>query len=138
MIVRKGKEQTKTVKLGRLEDGDQKRAAATPSKRRRAGGEDRSCRRRSGSTSPTCRDELRKKYKIKDSVKGVVDHRRRRGHRRRPRSGCTPATSIVEVAQEAVATAADVQKRIDQLKKDGRKAALLLVRTRKANCASWR
>jgi serine protease Do len=34
---------------------------------------------------------------------------------------------IVEVAQEPVGSAADVQKRIDQLKKDGRKSALLLV-----------
>ena len=34
---------------------------------------------------------------------------------------------IVEVAQESVATADDVQKRVDQLKKEGRKSALLLV-----------
>ena len=34
---------------------------------------------------------------------------------------------IVEVAQEAVANADDLQKKIDKLKKDGRKTALLLV-----------
>ena len=34
---------------------------------------------------------------------------------------------IVEVAQEAVSDPTDVQKRIDQLKKDGRKSALFLV-----------
>ena len=34
---------------------------------------------------------------------------------------------IIEVAQEPVASAADVQSRIDQLKKDGRKSALFLV-----------
>ena len=34
---------------------------------------------------------------------------------------------IVEVAQEAVSSAADVTKRIDQLKKDGKKSILLLV-----------
>jgi serine protease Do len=34
---------------------------------------------------------------------------------------------IVEVAQEAVASAADVKKRVDQLKKDGKKSVLLLV-----------
>jgi serine protease Do len=34
---------------------------------------------------------------------------------------------IVEVAQEAVSNAADVKKRIDQLKKDGKKSILLLV-----------
>ena len=34
---------------------------------------------------------------------------------------------IVEVAQEAVGNAADVKKRVDQLKKDGKKSVLLLV-----------
>jgi len=34
---------------------------------------------------------------------------------------------IVKVTDEEVANAADVQKRIDQLKKDGKKTALLLV-----------
>ncbi len=34
---------------------------------------------------------------------------------------------IVEIAQEAVSTAADVQTRLDALRKDGKKTALLLV-----------
>ena len=34
---------------------------------------------------------------------------------------------IVEIAQEAVSSADDFQARIDKLKKDGRKSALLLV-----------
>jgi hypothetical protein len=34
---------------------------------------------------------------------------------------------IVEVAQEAVTNAADVKKRVDQVKKDGKKSVLLLV-----------
>jgi serine protease Do len=34
---------------------------------------------------------------------------------------------IVEVAQEAVGNAADIKKRVDQLKKDGKKSVLLLV-----------
>ena len=34
---------------------------------------------------------------------------------------------IVEVAQEAVSSAADIKKRVDQLKKDGKKSVLLLV-----------
>ena len=34
---------------------------------------------------------------------------------------------IVEVAQEAVGSAADIKKRVDQLKKDGKKSVLLLV-----------
>ena len=34
---------------------------------------------------------------------------------------------IVEVAQEAVTNAGDVKKRVDQVKKDGKKSVLLLV-----------
>ena len=45
---------------------------------------------------------------------------------------------IVEVQQQPVANAAEFQPRIDKLKKDGKKAALLLVALPTANCASWR
>ena len=34
---------------------------------------------------------------------------------------------VVEVAQEAVSNAADIKKRVEQLKKDGKKSVLLLV-----------
>ena len=34
---------------------------------------------------------------------------------------------VIEIAQEAVANADDLQKKVDKLKKDGRKTALLLV-----------
>jgi len=39
----------------------------------------------------------------------------------------SPGEVIVEVAQEAVSSAADVKKRVEQLKKDGKKSVLLLV-----------
>ena len=71
-------------------------------------------------------DDLRKRYKIKDTVKGVVitgvDSNTPAAEKR-----LNAGDVIVEVAQEAVNTAADLQKRVDQLKKDGRKSALLLV-----------
>ena len=41
-------------------------------------------------------------------------------------SDCT-GDVIVKITDEEVANPADVQKRIDQLKKDGKKTALLLV-----------
>ena len=44
-----------------------------------------------------------------------------------PRSGSRAGDVIVEVAQEAVTNAADIKKRVDQLKKDGKKSVLLLV-----------
>ena len=71
-------------------------------------------------------DDLRKRYKIKDTVKGViitgVDSNTPAAEKR-----LNAGDVIVEVAQEAVNSAADLQKRVDALKKDGRKSALLLV-----------
>jgi len=70
--------------------------------------------------------DLRSKYKIKDSVKGVlitgVDGTSDAAEKR-----LSAGDVIVEVAQEAVSNAADIKKRVEQLKKDGKKSVLLLV-----------
>jgi serine protease Do len=74
----------------------------------------------------TLSKDLRSRYKIKDSVKGViitnVDAPSDAADKR-----LSAGEVIVEVAQEAVSNAADVKKRVDQLKKDGKKSVLLLV-----------
>src|SRR5207247_9121206 len=71
-------------------------------------------------------DDLRRRYKIKDTVKGViitgVDVNSPAADKR-----LSPGDVIVEIAQEAVASTGDLQAKIDKLKKDGRKSALLLV-----------
>ena len=124
VVVRKGKEENKTVKLGRLEDGEKAMQAAAKSGEPQ---DDKSVVKKTlGLDLANLTDELRKRHKIKDSVKGVVV------------TGVDPGSSaaekrlsagdvIVEVAQEPVTSADAVQKRIDQLKKEGRKSALLLV-----------
>ena len=74
----------------------------------------------------TLSKDLRSKYKIKDSVKGVVitgvDDSSDAADKR-----LSAGDVIVQVAQEAVSTADDINKRIAQLKKDGKKSVLLLV-----------
>ena len=124
VVVRKGQEMTKSVKLGRLE-GNDKLAAVTPNKS--AAPDDKTVVQKTlGLNLANMTDDLRKKYKIKDTVKGVVivsvDSGSPASEKR-----LSPGDVVVEVAQEEVKTAVDLQKRIDQLKKDGRKAALLLV-----------
>src|SRR5690349_13790537 len=124
VIVRKGKEVNKTVKLGRLEGNDKVAVAAA---QKDAAPEDKSVVQKTLVLNlANMNADLRKKYKIKDTVKGVVivsvDSGSAASEKR-----LSPGDVIVEVAQEEVKTAADLQKRIDQLKKDGRKAALLLV-----------
>ena len=74
----------------------------------------------------TLSKELRTRYRIKDSVKGVVVVNVDNGSDAADKR-LSAGDVIVEVAQESVSTAADVKKRIDQLKKDGKKSILLLV-----------
>jgi serine protease Do len=121
LIIRKGKEVTKTVRLGRLEDTPQP-ASAT----RDAPAEKSVVQKALGLNLSGMTDELRKKYKIKENVKGVVildiDPNSAAADKR-----LSAGDVIVKVTDEEVASPADVQKRIDQLKKDGKKTALLLV-----------
>jgi serine protease Do len=123
-IVRKGKEENRVVKLGRLEDGE-KQAALTP-KKDAAPEEKTVVQKTLGLNLANMTDDLRKRYKIKDSVKGVVItgvEAQSAAADKRLNAGDV----IVEVSQEAVADAEALQKRVDQLKKEGRKSALLLV-----------
>jgi serine protease Do len=125
VILRKGKEEKKTVKLGRLEDGEKQAALST--KKGNGAPDDKSVVQSTlGLNLSNLSDDLRKRYKIKDTVKGVVitgvDSKSAAAEKR-----LNAGDVIVEISQEPVASAADVQKRIDQLKKDGRKSALLLI-----------
>ena len=123
-IIRKGKEETKTVKLGRLED--EKQAALTPKK---DNGEEKTVVKKAlGLDLADLTDELRKKHNIKDKVKGVlitgVDAKSAAAEKH-----LSPGMVIAEVQQQAVGSAAELQQRIEKLKKDGKKAVVLLVVT---------
>ena len=124
VIVRKGKEETKIVKLGRLEDAEKAKPASI--ERETPADEKTVVKKALGLDLANISPDLRTRYKIKDTVKGVVitaiDQNSAAADKR-----LSAGDVIVEVAQEAVATTDDFQKRIDKLKKDGRKLALLLV-----------
>jgi serine protease Do len=123
VVIRKGTEETRKVKLGRLDDGDKavQASAKTPDPVEKP-----VTQKALGLDLATLSKDLRSRYKIKDSVKGViitnVDGTSDAAEKR-----LSPGEVIVEVAQEAVSNAADVKKRVDQLKKDGKKSVLLLV-----------
>ena len=124
IIIRKGAEETRKVTLGRLEDTDKAVPAAVKTPAEPA--EKPVTQKALGLDLATLSKDLRTRYKIKDSVKGViitnVDGTSDAAEKR-----LSAGDVIVEVAQEAVANAADVKKRVDQLKKDGKKSILLLV-----------
>jgi serine protease Do len=120
-VVRKGDEVTKQVTIGRLEDGEKQANLQQPSTEAPSVAREALGLRLSGIT-----DELRQRYSLKDDLKGVVVTRVD------PNSAAAdkriqPGDVIVEVGQEPVANPADVSRRVDALKKEGRKSALLLV-----------
>jgi serine protease Do len=123
LLIRKGKEETKQVTLGRLDDGDK---AVQASVKTTPEAEKPATQKALGLDLTGLSKDLRTRYKIKDSVKGVivtgVDSGSDAAEKR-----LSAGDVIVEVAQEAVTNAGDVKKRVDQLKKDGKKSVLLLV-----------
>jgi serine protease Do len=124
LVLRKGKEEKKTVRLGRLEDAEKAKPASVQSD---AKPDDKTVVKKAlGLDLANISADLRKRFKIKDSVSGVVitgiDQNSAAAEKR-----LNAGDTIVEVAQEAVGTTDDFQKKVDKLKKDGRKLALLLV-----------
>jgi len=125
VIIRKGQEQTVHVTLGRLDDGDAKPTPASNKTTEPAPDKTVTQKMLGLDLAPLSKD-LRGRYKIKDSVKGVlitnVDDNSDAADKR-----LGVGDVIVEVAQESVSSAADIKKRVDQMKKDGKKSVLLLV-----------
>jgi len=124
-VVRKGKEEVKKVKLGRLDEGEK---LAALEKKTDTPEEKPVVKKALGLDLANLTSDLRKKHNIKDKVKGVLI------------TGVEPNSPaaekhlaagmvIAEVQQQPVTTAADLQNRVDQLKKSGKKAVVLLVVT---------
>ncbi len=121
IVVRKGEEQTKSVVLGRLEDNEKPQLANIKQPEAES-----ASRQALGLNLSGLTDDLRRRFNIKDSVKGVVvtrvDPNSNAADKR-----IVPGEVIVEVAQEPIENPADIAKRIEALKKDGKKSVLLLV-----------
>ncbi len=123
VIIRKGQEVTKQVTLARLDENEKPTPASVKTE---VQPEKPVTQKALGLDLAGLSKDLRAKYKIKDSVKGVVvtgvD-----GNSDAAEKRLSAGDVIVEVAQESVANAGDVKKRVDALKKDGKKSVLLLV-----------
>ncbi len=124
-VIRKGKEMTVHVTLGRLADAE-KQASLTPKKDEPE--EKSAVKKALGLGLADLTDALRKQHKIKGKVKGVLitevdpDSPAAEKH-------LAPGMVIAEVQQMPVSTAAELQQRLTDLKKGGKKSAVLLVVT---------
>jgi len=125
IIIRKGKEETRKVTLGRLDDGE-KPVEASAKTTAPVEAEKPVTQKALGLDLAGLSKDLRTRYKIKESVKGVIVTGVETGSDAAEKR-LSAGDVIVEVAQESVTNAADVKKRIEQLKKDGKKSVLLLV-----------
>ena len=123
VVVRNGAQLTKTVTLGRLEDGEKKTEVAAA--------EDDTAQQDAvakalGMEFSSLTDEARKTFKIKDSVKGVIVTSVEPGSAAAER-GLRPGDVIEEVNHQAVTHPGDVAKAIEGAKSEAKKPALLLV-----------
>ena len=124
VVIRKGKEQTVKVTLGRLEDGDQTAAK----KDDQTTGEDGAIQDVDvlGMTLGKLDETTRKTFGIAKEVEGVLVTEVQNGSiaaNKRIAAGDV----IVDIAQETVSTPNDVAARIEKLRDEGRKNALLML-----------
>lgn len=127
VIIRKGKEQTVKVTLGRLEDGE-----------KLADAEGKSGPSKDGKAAPVAaatvlgmsigelNDDTRSKFGIAADVSGVVITEVAKDSAAAER-GIKAGEVITEIGQESVAAPKDVVDRIASLKQQGRKNALLML-----------
>ncbi len=122
IVIRKGKKVTIGVTLGRLEDGEKIIAKIASNKQK--------------STTKTVTvlgmklagitDELRKKYKISDKAKGVVVTQVEPDSTAADKR-IQPGDIIAEAGEKEISTPAELEKRVKELKKEGRGSILLLI-----------
>ncbi|MAY62668.1 MAG: serine protease [Rhizobiales bacterium] len=122
-VVRDGKEITVKVTLGRLEDGEQLAQAQADDADQM---DETPTRAALGMTFAELSDEARTEYTISEDVEGVLISEVEEGSTAADK-GIAAGNVIVEIAQSAVDTPDDVIARLEELKDDGRRNALLMV-----------
>jgi len=125
VVIRKGKQETHKVTVGRLQDTEK---VAEASAKQEAPPDKSMVQKTLGLELSALSDDQRRKFKIKSAVNGVlvtgVDPSVAMAD---PDKRLAPGDVIVEVQYQAVASPADMQKRVDALKGQGKKIAVLLV-----------
>lgn len=122
VVIRKGKRMTIGVTLGRLEDGEKLIAKKAGSKVKGAAEKVSVL----GMELSVISDALREKYKLGDKTKGVivtsVDPDSAAADKR-----IQPGDIIAEAGEKEISKPADLEKRVKELKEEGRGSILLLV-----------
>jgi len=122
VVVRQGKEVTKRVKLGRLDESVQQASMtrSEPQKGSAASG------LVLGLEVAPLNAEMRKRFSIKDALEGVVVVKVNPDSAAAERR-VVEGDVIVEVQREKVSSVADIRKRLEALKEQGQKRALFYI-----------
>lgn len=126
VVIRKGKEVTLKIEVAKLVEPDKKPNRQTKAEPQQQPPQRAAANRPLGLELSALNEDLRRRYRLKESVKGLVV------------TGVDPESSaaeqnieaglvLVEVSGERVATAAEMRTRVELLKKAGKKSALLLL-----------
>ncbi|HKH80122.1 MAG TPA: Do family serine endopeptidase [Methylovirgula sp.] len=127
VIVRKGQELTKTVRLGRLEDNEKKASLDVSSAEPDKSVPDTAVEKALGMAFASLNDASRLKFSIKDSITSGVVVAGVDSDSPAAEKNIQPGEVILEINQEPVSEPADIAKRMQALKDAGKKLALLLV-----------
>ena len=127
IVIRKGTEQTLKLTVQKLQEAENKPKQQTrnelPQQQQRV-----APNRMLGLELSALSEELRRRYKLKESLRGLivtaVDPDSNAAEQ-----NIEAGLVVVEVSGEAVTSTAEVQKRVEALKKAGKKSALLLLIT---------
>jgi serine protease Do len=123
-VVRKGKEMPLKVKLGRLEDGEKQ--ASLEATKDTAVPVETPVKKALGMEFSVLNEEVRTRFQIKEGVKGVVVSKVVPGSAAAEK-GIQPGLVIDEINQKEVTQPSDIANAVADLKKAGKKSALLRV-----------
>ncbi|MCB1422595.1 MAG: DegQ family serine endoprotease [Nitratireductor sp.] len=130
VLFRKGEKQTVQVEVGRLEEGEK---AITASQENDTGDKDvDAAEPMLGMMLEELSDELRDAEGVSAEVKGVFILKVEEGSSAEDK-GIEAGNVIIEVNQEMVTTPKDVAERVADLKKSGRKNALLMIASKEGD-----
>jgi serine protease Do len=125
VVIRKGKEQTLKIQVAKLNEPDKKTNRQTklePQQPKQKALQNRTL----GLELSVLSDELRRRYKLKDTAKGLVvtsvDPDSNAAEQ-----NIEAGLVLAEVSGEPVTSAAELRTRVEALKKSGKKSALLLL-----------
>jgi serine protease Do len=132
LVLREGKQQTISVMLGRLEEAE-KIAAAEPTETLTAPPEPAVVAGPLGLTLADLSPAMRDKFGIKAQVTGGVLVTGVAAGSTAAEKRLQPGDVIVEISQERVSTPDDVNKRIANLRKEGRKNVQMVLQNEDGN-----